>query len=87
MNIGVERRGLRDESTSGFRHEKHAHIHSPTRVSQRGFTRVTEVLSKKDEMIHRPRRDGTISSPALDICSSTSAAIIVPPLRLKTLGI
>ena len=89
MDIVIERRGLRDVSASDFRH-KNILIdvtYVDPQSGKRGFTCVPGVLTKMDQRLQPLRRQSATTTPALDVCPSTSAAINLSPLRWKAMEV
>ena len=88
MDIVIKRGGHRDASTSAFRHKiLFIGVQSPTRAPKRGFTCVPEVLTETDQLRSLLRRDSATTTPVLDMCLSTSAAINLTTLRWKALSV
>ena len=74
MYIVIERGGLRDASASDFRH-KGIQVDVIYADPQAGVHLRAEVLTKMDQLRQLLGRESATTTPALDMCPSTSAAI------------
>ena len=85
-DIVIERGGLRDASASDFQQYIYSST-SPTWTPKRGSTCGSEVLTNMDWLFPLLRRESATTTPVLDMCPSTSAAINLSPLGWKALGV